>query len=551
MKPTRITAFVAPLVFAVVSAGHDATAAVDAAALVRQVREAEQWVDTAQSLRLRVESKWIHSPEAIEHRKARLNKQFPDAPPTSEVFSDLLPEMTETLEIGFDRKRLYCREQSEQANRLLDERFWDGVRSVTHEKYRKQEHYAFEYDPHQHVGRFLMTQLSWPRAGPHDYWWVPRDERPGEDFEGKPEDYAPAGVEKFRGVECRVLECGSSYRTLFVGVADGRLYGLRQHVLPRSAVSDKSPVFAEVAREFGAEVGPTSAEFQKWAAALPPEQSQKVWRAYNRRLRPLAVPQVTHWYADWREVAPGRRLPMEQGYEMYDDVESAGTGSRLVTGTREMKVVEVAVDQPLPEAWFRYEIPEGMQVYDWGHQPPLIYKHKKHFEPDEWQAILAGAKAQADDAKRREAAMEAVVGKPAPPFPKGAGWLNTNPLTWADLKGKVVVVDFWATWCGPCHNDFPRLAELQKDDARGFALLGVHTAGTPADEVAAMMKKFEMTHPVCIDEKGDGPNEGWGTLFGGFAVDGIPHAFVVDADGKVAGHGTLSQCVATARELAR
>lgn len=376
---------------------------------------------------------------------------------------------------------------------------------------------------------------------------MPQNERPTDDFEGKPEDYALAGTERFRGEECHVLECGSSYRTLFVSVADGRLRGLRQLVLPRSAVTDKSPVFAEVARGLGAEIGPTSAEFQKWAAALPPEQQQKAWREYNRRLRPLAIPQVTHWYADWREAAPGRWLPMEQGYEMYD---SESTGARMVTGTREMKVVEVAVDQQLPEAWFQYDIPEGMQVYDWGHQPPLIYKHKKHFAPEEWQAILAGARAQADDAERRKAAMEAVVGKPPPPFPQEAAWLNGKPVTWAELKGKVVVVDFWATWCGPCHNDFPRLAELQKEEARGFVLLGVHTAGTPADEVTALMKKFGMTHPVCIDVKGDGPNEGWGVIFGGFAVDGIPHAFVVDADGNIAAHGTLSECVAAARKLA-
>lgn len=175
MRPNAVIAVASQWVVVAVSIGAQEVRpgpdpAVDAAAVVRAVRQAEQWVDAAQSLRLRVESKWVHSPEAIEQRKARLKKQFPDAALTPEAFSDLLPELSETLEIGFDRKRLYSRAQSDRANRLLDERFWDGVRSVTHEKYRKQEHYALEDDPYQHVGRFFTSNLSWLRAGPHDFW---------------------------------------------------------------------------------------------------------------------------------------------------------------------------------------------------------------------------------------------------------------------------------------------------------------------------------------------------------------------------------------------
>jgi thiol-disulfide isomerase/thioredoxin len=147
--------------------------------------------------------------------------------------------------------------------------------------------------------------------------------------------------------------------------------------------------------------------------------------------------------------------------------------------------------------------------------------------------------------------MDAVVGKPAPAFPAGAAWLNGRPLTWADLAGKVVILHVWATWCGPCHNDLPKMVQLHKErEQSGIVVIGVHAAGTPAEEVQKTMNPFGMEYPVCLDVTPGGQGAAAVPLFDAFAVGGIPHAFVVDRRGKVAAHGSLAEAAGHARALA-
>lgn len=106
------------------------------------------------------------------------------------------------------------------------------------------------------------------------------------------------------------------------------------------------------------------------------------------------------------------------------------------------------------------------------------------------------------------------------------------------LKGKVVIVDFWASWCGPCKDSFPVMEELQtKFGKKGLVVLAVNL-----DEDRATMEDFLKKHPVTFTVVRDASKK----LVGRAAIKSMPTSFVVSPDGKVASvhkgfHGSETQ----------
>ena len=92
-----------------------------------------------------------------------------------------------------------------------------------------------------------------------------------------------------------------------------------------------------------------------------------------------------------------------------------------------------------------------------------------------------------ENSKVREA-LNAMQGKPAPALQLN-GWLNTKDLDLEKLKGKIVVLDFWATWCGPCIAAIPHTNEMmQKYADKGVVIIGVcHQRG--AEKMVATAKE--------------------------------------------------------------
>src|SRR5436309_2703130 len=77
------------------------------------------------------------------------------------------------------------------------------------------------------------------------------------------------------------------------------------------------------------------------------------------------------------------------------------------------------------------------------------------------------------EANKNRDKLETMQGKPAPALVL-KGWINSKPLTAADLKGKIVVLDFWATWCGPCIASIPHNNELAKKFAdKAVVFIGI------------------------------------------------------------------------------
>ena len=130
--------------------------------------------------------------------------------------------------------------------------------------------------------------------------------------------------------------------------------------------------------------------------------------------------------------------------------------------------------------------------------------------------------------KNREAMASALT--PGNIFPDFAEKdLDGKPLSVGALKGKVVLVDFWATWCGPCRAELPNVIEAYKKyHAQGFEIIGV-SLDSDREKLDAFLKKTEgMTWAQYFD------GEGWSNkLAVKYGVQGIPFAVLVGADGKI------------------
>lgn len=94
-----------------------------------------------------------------------------------------------------------------------------------------------------------------------------------------------------------------------------------------------------------------------------------------------------------------------------------------------------------------------------------------------------------------------------------------------DIKGKVVLVDFWASWCEPCQKSFPAMNELQqKFGAQGFAIIAVNV-----DENRADMEKFLKGHPANFAVVRDAKQ----ALVDKVSIGTMPSSFLLDREGKV------------------
>jgi hypothetical protein len=332
----------------------------------------------------------------------------------------------------------------------------------------------------------------------------------------------------------------------YVGEDTGWLHGLMSGRLGGNPRAD------QLAQQFAAMHGKTlrtEDEMWRWMDQVAPIKGDKrvpMCEEWFALLNPTEKPKNEVWMLDYKEVKPGCWFPMTQGSASYYDqrdvkrrtVPTAGTFDNPTADITELRAAGVVLNGPLPPTTFLPPpLSEGASVFERTADGPIDYTFRAADGPEFKAALRAEARKHKEEEARAKARRDELVGTPAREFPK-AEWLNTRPLTLADLKGKQVLLVFWSEGCGACRQ-CTQFFRKMPDDAN-LVILGVHAPGASRAEVEKALKAAKADGPVVLDPKGKG-DEFAGVLLIHYRLSWIPSAVLIDEKGKVAALGHLDE----------
>jgi thiol-disulfide isomerase/thioredoxin len=206
-------------------------------------------------------------------------------------------------------------------------------------------------------------------------------------------------------------------------------------------------------------------------------------------------------------------------------------GSKKLSDRQETRIVRFEPGKKISEDSLRFEIPYGADVVDrrsgqayhndpWWPEASVLLRARFDWPKTDLSAL--------NDLGTGDAAK--LDGKVAPPV-RAATWINSDPLDWQRLRGKVVLLEFWGTWCAPCRRDIPALRRLYElYQPAGLEIVAVHTSTDKPEDVRKFAGDFRMPYPIALDKPQEGAG---GATAAAFGVQGYPTAFLVDHTGKV------------------
>jgi len=135
-------------------------------------------------------------------------------------------------------------------------------------------------------------------------------------------------------------------------------------------------------------------------------------------------------------------------------------------------------------------------------------------------AVLAGGCAPADDQPSRP-----IAGEPAPPY--AAASLDGDTVSLESLRGSVVLLNFWATWCAPCRSETPFLQTLSEEHAaEGLRVVGVSMdTGDATGLIREFAAEYGVTYTILSDPEMRGMDV--------YQILGLPGTFLIDRDGTL------------------
>jgi thiol-disulfide isomerase/thioredoxin len=116
------------------------------------------------------------------------------------------------------------------------------------------------------------------------------------------------------------------------------------------------------------------------------------------------------------------------------------------------------------------------------------------------------------------------------PIASGPALSGTGTVSTGDYPGKVVVINVWGSWCGPCRLEAKDLAEASEKTAKTAAFVGLNIRDTNPDAARAFVRAFEIGYPHIYDPNGEQLVRFAGTL----PPNGIPTTLLIDTDGRIA-----------------
>ena len=136
--------------------------------------------------------------------------------------------------------------------------------------------------------------------------------------------------------------------------------------------------------------------------------------------------------------------------------------------------------------------------------------------------LFAGIRATRNNRANAPVAGE-LIGNVAPDFQLQT--LDGKSMKLSDLRGKAVLLNFWATYCGPCKVEMPWFVELQKEyGPQGFQIIGVANDDASNEEIAKFAKEMQINYPILI---------GKDAVSDTYKISVLPTSFFVDRDGKL------------------